>query len=50
MTNKVSFRNHIDFENASLKNQKIVKGEQVLYYNTKKNKQKSYFDILYNIS
>ena len=38
LTSQVIFRNHIDLENAVLKNQKRVKGKQRLYYNTKKYK------------
>ena len=40
----------LDFENSVLKNQIIVKGEQVFYYNKNKYKQKVYFDILNYIS
>ena len=50
MTIIVGFSNPIEFANAVLKNQKRVKGEQVLYYNMRKYKQKGYFDILSNIS
>ena len=37
--------NHIYFESSVLKNQK-KKGEQVLYYNLNKYKQKGSFDVL----
>ena len=50
LTSQDGFRNRIDFENIFLKNQKIVKGEHVLYYNTKKYKQKGSFNILNKIS
>ena len=50
MTGQVDFRNRIDLSNAVLKNQKRVKGEQVLYYNMKKYKRTGSFDILNNIS
>ena len=33
LTSQVSFSIRIDFANSVLKNQKIVKGEQKLYYN-----------------
>ena len=42
--------NRIDFENAVLKNQKRVKGEQKLYYSMKKYTKKGSFDILNDIS
>ena len=50
MTSQVSFRNRVDFSNAVLKNQKIVKVEQKLYYNMKKYEQKVSFNILNEIS
>ena len=50
LTSKVGFRNRIYFENAVLKKQRRDIGEQVLYYNLKKYKQKGYFDILNDIS
>ena len=42
MTNKVTFRNHIDIENAVVKNQKRDIGEHVLYYKLKEYKYKGY--------
>ena len=50
LISKFGFRNCIDIENAVMKNQKIDKCEQILYYNLKKYKQKGYFDILNNTS
>ena len=50
LTSQVSLSNHIDFSNAVLKNQKIVKVEQKLYYNMKKYEQKVSFNILNEIS
>ena len=50
MTSQVGFSNCIDFANDVLKNQRRVKSEQILYYNTKKYKQKDYFNILNDIS
>ena len=47
---QVGFRNCIDFQNSVLKKQKRDIGEQVLYYNLKKYKQKGYFDIFNYIS
>ena len=44
-TSQVGFRNRIDFANAVLKNQKIVKGEKKLYYNLNMFKQKGYLNI-----
>ena len=40
LMSQVGFRNCIDFVNAVLKNQKMVKGEQVLYYNMNKYKRR----------
>ena len=42
--------NHIDFANAILRNQKIIKGEHKIYYNFKMFRQKVYFNIFNNIS
>ena len=50
MTNQVGFRNHIDFANDVLKNQKRVKGEQKLYYKLKMHRHRGYFNILNDIS
>ena len=50
LTSEVGFRNHIDFENAVLKNQKRVKDEQKLYYKLNMFKHKGYFNILNKIS
>ena len=50
MTSQVGFRNRIYSSNVVSRNQKRDKGEQVLYYNVKKYKQKGYFDILNDIS
>ena len=49
LTSQVGFRNYIDFANAVLKNQKIVKGVQKLYYKMSKYTQKSSFNILNDI-
>ena len=50
MTSQVGFCNRIDFENAVLKNQKRVKGEQKLYYKLNVFKHKVYFNIFNNKS
>ena len=50
LTNKVCFRICIYFANAVLKNQKIVKGNQKLYYNLKMFINEGYLDILNDIS
>ena len=42
--------NRIDFANAILKNQKIVGGEQKVYYSMKKYEKKGCFNILNFIS
>ena len=49
-TSQLCFRNHIGFANSVLKNRKIIKGEQVLYYNMKRYTHKGSFDILNDIS
>ena len=50
LTSRVSFSSCIDFNNSILKNQKIVKCEQKLYYKMKKYKHMGYFNILNDIS
>ena len=47
---QVGFRNRINVANAILKNQKRDIGEQALYYNLNKYKQKGSFDIINDIS
>ena len=41
--------NRIDFENTILKNENKIKGEQKVYYSTRKYKNKGSYDILIDI-